>query len=97
MNQIKNANAPGRHPQGIPYKTHADSALSSTLVDQLIDVQRTISEGISSTKIHAQENIDELFFQTIYRDVDFLIDRIAAFGMDAAADMETAGETGGDA
>ena len=90
MKNNRNANAPGRHPRGIPYKTHADSALSSTLVDQLIDLQTTITEAVDATKIHAQD-IDELFFQAISRDVDFLIDRLAAYGRDAA-DMETGGD-----
>ena len=92
MKKSRNANAPGRHPRGIPYKTHGlDSALSSTIVDQLIYVQRTISEAVASTKIHGGA-IDELFFAAIYRDVDFLVDRISAFGMDAAAAEETGGE-----
>lgn len=96
MKKSRNANAAGQHPRGIPDKNHvADSALSSTLVDQLIDVQRTISEALSSRRIHGGE-LDELFFSTIHRDAGFLIDRIAAVGMDAAAE-ETAGETGGEA
>lgn len=94
MNQIKTANAPGRHPRGIPDKTHVDSALSSTLVDKLIDLQDTITAALTARKIHAQGNIDELFFQAIRRDAGFLLDRIAAFGMDDAA--ESAGETGGE-
>ncbi len=64
MEESKTANAPGRHPRGIQNTPQiVDSALASTLIDSLISVQRTIGEGISSTKIHGGE-IDELFFST---------------------------------
>jgi len=96
MKNNRNANAPGRHPRGIPDKTRVDSALASTLTDKLIDLQDTITEALNATKFHAQGSVDELFFSTIRRDAGFLIDRISAFGMDAAAE-EAAGETGGEA
>jgi len=95
MENTRNANAPGQHPQGIPCKKHGvDSGLASTLTDKLIDLQDTITAALVATENHSG-TVDELFFQSIRRDAGFLIDRIAAFGMDAAA--EAAGETGGEA
>jgi len=98
MKKSGNANAPGRHPRGIPYKTHVDSGLASTLTDKLIDLQDTITAALTASKIPGGE-LDELFFSTIRRDAGFLIDRLAAFGMaaHALAAEETAGEAGGEA
>lgn len=95
MTEIKNANAPGRHPRGIPYHTQTtDGTLSSMLDDQLICFQPTIEYGLNATKIHGGA-MEALFFRQIHTDPDFIVDRLAAFGMDAA--VEAAGETGGEA